>query len=467
MQYVVPPDIGPIQAALGGLPTTFEAPPHVYALCCPRFEPAPLASRPPLRHPRLRLYIHVPFCRYRCSFCNFAVLIRRNGDSDAVIEEYVTAVRRELEWIEPGTPLSQLFVGGGTPTALPPGLLDTLLQAAFERVDPAQAMVSTCESSPETVTVEHADVMAKNGIGRVSMGVQSFDEGVLDLVTRRHSVQQAEDAIRMLTQTGLVVNVDLMYGLPRQTEDDFRRDVLRAAELGVHSLTLYELRLGERTTVGAALAENERLSLERLVRWRALVQAVAAEAGFVQTRWHTFKRGEGAAARHRWMPTFDSVSDGFQFGAGNSARSHLGFRIYRNVRSPQAYMKRIAAGESPVEESFELSDEDRRTMYLARSIGDGGFIDRQHYQAAFGRSFDLDYGPRIDRLIGANLIWDDGHRIGLTDSGKLVHDRITMSLYPPKGIEALSAKADRIDQRIRDRVERKQAARRSPPAIGR
>jgi oxygen-independent coproporphyrinogen-3 oxidase len=164
------------------------------------------------------------------------------------------------------------------------------------------------------------------------------------------------------------------------------------------------------------------------------------------------------------MPTFDGASDGLQFGVGNSARSHLGFKIYRNVRAPQAYMKRIAAGKSPVEEVFELGEEDRRTLYLARSIGDGGAIDREHYQSAFGRSFDRDYGPRIERLVGANLVSDHGDRIELTESGKLVHDRVTMSLYPPKAIEALWAKANLIDQRIRERVERKQLGRRLPLA---
>ncbi len=465
MRHIVIPDVEPIQAALGGLPTTFEAPPHVYAVCCPRFKLAPLAERPGLQHPQLRLYLHVPFCSYKCSFCNYAVLIRRADDSE-IMQRYVAAVRAELEWIEPGTRLSQLFVGGGTPTALPPHLLDQLLKAAFERLDTSRAEVNVCESSPETVTPQHAEVMARNGIGRVSMGVQSLDEGVLDAITRRHSVRQAEDAIRMLGETGLIVNIDLIYGLPRQTEDDLRRDVLRASELGAHSLTLYELRLGELTPIGATLAENERLDLERLIRWRSVVRAVTAEAGFVQTRWHTYKREQGVAQAHGWMPTFDAMSDGFQFGVGNSARSHLGFTIYRNVRTPQAYMKRIAAGESPVEEVFELDDEDRRTMYLARSIGDGGIIDREHYRAAFGRSFDGDYGPRIERLVDSNLVWDDGNRIGLMETGKLVHDRVTMSLYPPKAIEALRAKADRIDQRIYERVKRTKRGRRLPRSAG-
>jgi oxygen-independent coproporphyrinogen-3 oxidase len=405
----------------------------------------------------------VPFCRYKCSFCHYAVLIRSADDSD-IMERYVASVRDELAWVEPGTRLSQLFVGGGTPTALPPHLLEQLLQVVTERVDMSQASVNVCESSPETVTAHHAEVMARNGIGRVSMGVQSLDEGVLEAITRRHSVRQAEEAIRMLAGTGLIVNVDLIYGLPGQTADDLRRDVLRASELGVHSLTLYELRLGERTLVGATLAENERLDLDRLIRWRSVVRAATAEAGFVQTRWHTYKREEGVAKAHRWMPTFDATSDGFQFGVGNSARSHLGYKIYRNVRAPQAYMKRIAAGESPVEEVFELDDEDRRTMSLARSIGDGGIVDRAQYEDAFGRSFDRDYGPRLERLVAADLVWDDGDRIGLTETGRLVHDRVTMALYPPRAIESLRAKGDVIDRRIRERVQRRKTGRGLPSA---
>jgi oxygen-independent coproporphyrinogen-3 oxidase len=286
------------------------------------------------------------------------------------------------------------------------------------------------------------------------MGVQSLSESVLDRIARRHSPQQAEDAIRMLVGTGLIVNVDLIYALPGQDEASFRRDLHRVAELGVHALTLYDLRVGERTQVGARLDTRERLDLERLLRWRTFVRDTAAEAGFVQTRWHTFKRKDSIARNHRWMPTFDDESLGFQLGVGNSARSHLGAAIYRNIDGIRPYVDRVMAGQSPVDQIFILDEHDRRALYVSRSIGDGGAIDREHYQSSFGLSFDADHGERIARLRETGLVSDDGNRIGLTELGKLVHDRVTLSFYPERGLAQLRQREQRIDARILTARER-------------
>jgi len=441
------PDVGPIQGALGDLPAFLEGPPHVYALCSPRYQPAPKRARALPRRRTLRLYVHVPFCRYKCSFCNYAVLAVRSGADRASMQRYVDAVRRELAGMPRSARLAGLFVGGGTPTALPSDLLDELLRAVFARLARRPGDVHTCESSPDTVTPAHAETMLRRGIDRVSLGVQSLQERVLETIARRHSTRQALEAVRMLVGAGLDVNVDLIYGLPGQREDDFRRDVQRAAELGVRELTLYALRPGERSAVAGALAPGERMDLARLVRWRAVAHAAAAEAGFVQTRWHSFERA--AAAKPRHPRAFGEGGNVYQLGVGNSARSHLGARIYCNARSPQAYGRRIAAGESPVDHVFQLDEADRRILYLIGSLGDRGAIDRGHYQSAFGRCFDADYGERVERLRAADLVREDGDRIALTDTGRLLDDRVALSLYPQRALDALRREGERIDARMR------------------
>ncbi len=429
-----------IATALQGLPTAFDAPPHVYTVCCPRFVPAHGAEREQPKGDKLRLYVHVPFCHYKCTFCTFAV---RVGAKRELMERYVDAVRRELEWIRPGYVLSQLFVGGGTPTSLPPELLDALLSKVFERVAPSSEEFHTVESSPETVTREHVDVLRKWKIGRISMGIQSLEDGVLDGMKRRHSPAQATEACRMLVASGLLVNVDLIYSLPGQTEESFRRDFQKVSELGVQALTLYDLRTNEHTPIRKRLSESERPSLARLLRWRKLIQETAAELGYVQTRWYTFKKANTIALRHRWQQTFDTVGYGFQLGIGNSARSHLGFAEFRNARDPGEYIERMRSGESPVDETFPLDEEDRRAQFISRSIGDGGILDREIYQQAFGRSFDDDYGANLDLLRAAELVDDDGRRIGLSQSGKLIHDRITLSFFPKRALEWLKEKQSR------------------------
>jgi hypothetical protein len=112
------------------------------------------------------------------------------------------------------------------------------------------------------------------------------------------------------------------------------------------------------------------------------------------------------------------------------------------------------AGQSPVEQIFLLDEQDRRALYVSRSIGDGGAIDREHYQSSFGLSFDDDHGERIARLRETGLVSDDGNRIGLTELGKLVHDRVTLSFYPERGLAQLREREQRIDARILTARER-------------
>ena len=420
-------EIEGIARALGESPAVAYSTSHVYPWAAPNFATRPEAERPRPPLETLRLYVHVPFCRYACTYCSYAIKV---GAGLASMERYVDAVRRELEWIEHGTPLAQLFVGGGTPTALPPDLLGRLLHEVFARSPSLGSEVHTVEASPETITAGHLDALRAGGVGRVSMGVQSLDDGVLDGVHRRHSPEQALAACELLVGSGLLANVDLIYGLPGQSEESFRRDLALVVERGVHSVTLYDLRVNERTAVVKSLADHERLVLERLMRWRAVVAEAAREVGLVQTRWHTFRRPAGPATGHRRAAHFQADGWGFQLGVGMSARSQLGYVVYRNHPQLAAYLGRVEKGRSPVEEVFELGHADRKTQFVARSLGDGRPLARPDYRAAFGVSIEDDFGAVIARLRDAGLVDDDGTALTLSRTGRLVYDRVTLCFYP-------------------------------------
>src|SRR5262249_39308101 len=152
----------------------------------------------------LGVYVHIPFCNYSCTFCFYA---RRIGDGQEEMQRYVRALLRELEGIEPGTSLTQLYMGGGTPTALPADLLDQVLQAVFGRMDRGSEGIHTVECSPESVTADHLDVISKHGVGRLSMGIQTLSEVVLDHVNRRHGCTEALEACTRLVSSGRIVNV--------------------------------------------------------------------------------------------------------------------------------------------------------------------------------------------------------------------------------------------------------------------
>ena len=426
-----------IAAALGPAAGLAYSPPHDYPMSVPFFENTPGIERPRPEFDKLRLYTHIPFCNYGCSYCFFA---KRVGAGSDQMERYVKALKRELEWVEPGTPLSQLFVGGGTPTALSPELLNEVLTAIFSRMSCDHSEVHTVEASPESITEEHIKVLRDHNIGRISMGIQSLDENVLDTVNRRHSAEQALAACELLVDAGFILNIDLIYGLPRQTHESFRRDLEILASRNIHAVTLYDLRVNERTPVTKSIDDEERWNLSRLVHWRAFVKRAAEDLGFAQTRWHTFKRLDSIASRHERAPCFTDDGLGYQLGIGMSARSQLGYTLFKNNPHFNAYLERVEAGNSPVEDTIHLNAGDRKTQFVARSLGDGKPLDRTAYEAAFGSSIDDDFGQAIDRLRDNGVVDDDARQLNLTDIGKLVYDLVTVSFYPDHAFDWLKKK---------------------------
>jgi oxygen-independent coproporphyrinogen-3 oxidase len=406
-------EVDRVAGALGGAPRAAYTTPIVY-------------PHPPPDH--LGLYVHIPFCNYHCTFCFYAV---RAGAKREEMERYVAALAREMEWVEPGTSLAKLVVGGGTPTALPTDLLDSVLAVIFERMAATDG-VHTLEASPDSITEAHLRVLQHHGIGRVSVGVESMDDAVLGAVHRRHSPAQALAACRMVADSGLSLNVDLMYGLPGQTEDRFRRDLEAVADSGVRTVCLYAVRLNEKTPVAAQLSAVERLDLARLMHWRAFVTRATADAGFTQTRPYAFKRANTGASWHERATPVRPDGMRYELGIGMSARSQLGCAVYRNHERTDVYMQRVEQGHSPVESVFELQVPDRKTQFVASSLGNGKPLDRAAYEHTFGVSIDTDFDELLERLRSAELIDDDNVRIVLTDTGMLVYDRVLLCFYPQR-----------------------------------
>lgn len=423
-------EVGAVAEVLGQ-PSTSHWTPIVYPWSIQRFEPRPRAERPAPPRQGLRLYVHVPFCRYHCTFCIYAV---RGGARQPEMERYVVALARELEAVEPGTSLSKLIVGGGTPTALPPDLLDTLLAPIIARTQRPADCLSKVEASPDSLTDEHLAVLHKHGIRWMSVGVESLDETVLGTVRRRHSAAQALAALRRVVENGLLLNADLIYGLPGQSMQGFRRDLEAVSEAGVHSICMYALRLDGTNKVAGQLAEAERLDLARVMRWRAFVAGAARALGFTQTRSYTWKRRIEAKAkpvasgRRRQAEANGGIQE---FALGMSARSQLGGTVYRNHEQIQVYLDRVERGVSPVECAFALTEPDQRTQFVAGTLGSGRPLDRAAYEQRFGSGIDAHYGELLGRLRGAGITLDDGAQIALTELGLLAYDRVIERFYPP------------------------------------
>ncbi|HXQ20062.1 MAG TPA: coproporphyrinogen-III oxidase family protein [Candidatus Acidoferrales bacterium] len=424
-----PVDIGRIAAALGPFPNVAYEAAHVYPMSAPDFRLHPGTPRERPAPGPLKLYVHIPFCNYACRFCFYA---KRVGSRRDQMERYVRGLQRELEWVENTTPLTQLYMGGGTPTALDADLLDELLATIFATMPPAPGASRSVESSPESLSAEHVRVLQTRGVERVSMGIQSLDEHVLEAINRRHSARQAIEACELLVASGFFVNVDLMYGLPGQSEASFRSDLEACAARRPDSFTIYDLRLNEHAPLGSGVSAADRLDLARLMQWRATVLAATHALGYVQTRWHTFVRHDHPPSAYDRAPCVDGFAAGRQLGIGVSAVSHLGETIYRNHGGFDGYLTRVERDKSPVEETFPLTEEDHKTLFVIRTLGDGARLHRAEYAEAFGNAIEEDFGAAIDCLGAADLIHEEAGQLFLSETGRLVYDLVTVAFYPPR-----------------------------------
>lgn len=327
------------------------------------------------------LYVHVPFCVRRCSYCDFAIAVRKRIPA----REYVDAVRHELELIRAadpgamprGSPLDTLYLGGGTPSLLPPDAIAALLTSfrdAFPATSfrddvaaksPRDGVEVTLEANPDDVTPESATIWRRSGINRVSLGAQSFDDRVLAWMHRSHEAATIGAAVRHLRTAGIEnISLDLIFALPVELRRDWNRDLDRALALEPGHLSLYGLTVEERTPLarwisrGATSApDDERYSDEYL---RAHTRLSAAGYRFYEV--------SNAARDDRRSRHNSAYWSGVPYlGLGPAAHSFDGRARRWNVAAWEEYRRALAAGDSPLEAEEVLTAEQRELerLYLA------------------------------------------------------------------------------------------------------
>ena len=321
------------------------------------------------------LYLHVPFCQRRCSYCDFSIAVRKRIPA----REYVDAVLRELAVVRAADPgrepgdfggecLETLYLGGGTPSLLPPEAISALLTSlldAFRATSLRDAVEVTIEANPEDVTLEHASAWRRAGVNRVSLGAQSFDDGVLKWMHRSHDATRIGDAVRALRAAGFDnISLDLIFALPAELRRDWARDLDLACSLLPAHLSVYGLTVEERTPLarwisrGAAAAPDD----ERYAEEYLLAHSRLAACGY---RFYEVSNAErdGHYSRH------NSVywSGRAYLGLGPAAHSFDG-RVRRwNLPAWETYRRAVAAGLPAVEAEEALTVEQRELerLYLA------------------------------------------------------------------------------------------------------
>jgi oxygen-independent coproporphyrinogen-3 oxidase len=291
------------------------------------------------------LYVHVPFCTRRCSYCDFSIAVRHV----VPVSDYVGAVGAELQLRFPGNErwdIDTLYFGGGTPSRLGPDGVTRLLEAIRGRVSLAPDAEVTLEVNPEDATVEAAIAWRAAGVNRVSLGTQSFDDRALAWMRRTHDAASALNAVEAVRTAGIDnVSLDLIFALPTILERSWESDLERALALAPSHVSLYGLTVEHATPLGrwverGEIAEppEERYEVEFL---RA--HDVMTAAGFEHYEVSNFAR-PGRRSRHNWA----YWSGAAYAGIGPAAHSFDGSRRRWNTASYEQWRRRLLAGEDPV-----------------------------------------------------------------------------------------------------------------------
>ncbi|MDC4232826.1 radical SAM family heme chaperone HemW [Actinomyces sp. B33] len=350
----------------------------------------------------LSVYVHVPFCSVRCGYCDFNTYTTGFGPgaepgsyAPSVLAEAGTAVRVLADAGLPARPASTVFFGGGTPTLLDADELAEILDGLRETLGVAAGAEVTVEANPDSVDAAGLARLARAGATRVSFGMQSAVPSVLSILDRTHRPERVPEVVAAARDAGLDVSVDLIYGAPGESLDDWRASLDAALDLAPDHISAYALVVEEGTRMAARIARGELVDPDPDDE-AAKYEAADAALGAAGYRWYeisNFARladGEGGDAgadlAHASRHNLAYWRDWDWWGLGPGAHSHVGRYRWWNVKHPRAYAARARAG-SPGAAGEVLDDRTRRLerVMLAVRTAEGVDVSQIARPEAVGR----------------------------------------------------------------------------------
>ncbi|NNG21119.1 coproporphyrinogen III oxidase [Naumannella sp. ID2617S] len=343
----------------------------------PRDGSLPDAALTELPDHRFGIYLHVPFCRTRCGYCDFNTYTAAELGPGASRSDYVDSALAELDLaarvLGDRVPrVDTVFVGGGTPTLLPPTELGRLLGGVGERFGLADDAEVTTESNPDSVSAADLARLREAGFTRISFGMQSAAEHVLRVLDREHTPGRAQQAVAEARAAGFdQVSLDLIFGTPGETLDDWRVSLQAVLDAEVDHVSAYALIVEEGTRLASRIRRRELPAPDDddLADKYLLAEEMLSAQGFSAYEVSNWARTPQARCRHNlayWR------GDNW-WGIGPGAHSHIGGVRFWNVKHPTAYAGRLVAGESPAYAREALDAETRRMerVLLELRLADG------------------------------------------------------------------------------------------------
>ena len=375
---------------------------------------------PPWLTPRTA-YIHIPFCGHKCGYCDFAV----TAGQDHLITLYLEALAEEIVRLNTPRPVESIFIGGGTPTYLSATQLDFLLTQLHEWLPIAKGGEYSIESTPESIDAEKIAILKQHGVSRVSIGVQSFQAHTLQALDRRHTVEQIPLAVQLIQARDMAVSLDMIFGAPGQTLNDWQRDLQQAIAFQPDHISTYGLTYEKGTPLwkqrqhGHVVPISEETELHQ---YQYSMDQLPAH-GYMQYEISNFAK-PGQQSQHNGRYWANDAYFGFGVGA---ARYINGCREL-NIRNTQSYIKKIISGESATFQSEALTIRERALETITTQIRRAEGIDRNEFHTRTGHDLDALIGEPLVMLVQEDLLTDNGLSVALTRKGRCVADAVILQL---------------------------------------
>ena len=372
------------------------------------------------------LYIHIPFCLSKCVYCGFYSITDRSE-----IPAFRSALHREMDLYRGWTAsFDTLYIGGGTPSVLPEGDLEGLIIDIQTTFTIATGAEITIEANPADINDTLLTSLRRAGVNRLNIGIQSFDDGILALLGRRHNKKQAEAAVRAARRAGIEnIGIDLIYGLPGQEGvpgqgmDAWLSTLRTAVALNPDHLSCYQLTLEEGTPLAERCSRGEVVLPEEALQadFFCNTSAFLEENGYLHYEISNFAR-PGRESRHN-RKYWNHASC---LGLGPAAHSFDGRRRWWNHRSVETYGEDLAVGKPPVADSELLSDEQLRLEALFLGLRTRRGIHLADFKNRYGQDLLTEKGKILRKLMEAALVEiRDGFLIP-TRAGMAVADSLAL-----------------------------------------
>jgi oxygen-independent coproporphyrinogen-3 oxidase len=368
------------------------------------------------------IYVHIPWCRSICTYCDFD----RQAHAFELIPSYVEALVTDIGQ-QPGGVAHSVFFGGGTPSLLEADQISAVLNACRDHFALLPTAEITVEANPGDLDPRRVAVYAEAGVNRFSIGVQSFDDRLLRLLGRRHTSAEAVQAVHAARVGGASnLSLDLMYALPGQTSSHWRETLERALELQPDHLSAYLLTVDERVPLGRQVSRGT-LSLPRdddVAQMYRDAQHMLGRAGYEQYEISNWAR-PGRASRHNLTYWRDEP----YLGLGAGAASCFGGRRYKNGADPAAYIEAIANGRPVLvqDESTDRLTAAQDHVGLGLRLIEG--IDLGRYRRRFGRDLLELGGEELAGLVRAGVLAVEAGRLRLAPEHLLVSNEVILRLH--------------------------------------